>query len=474
MNTPGKSKIRGVPLPDPGVNPDAARKQEQPRHGSQSDPQKRLDLAKDSKRNAHFIGQRVSSDVLGVTRRIYKQLIAEGQGFLDEAKNKYSEAQQALKAAQGTRADVDQYRERILSQVEARAGDMVKEARVSATEAYEGIKLAAMTELEQARLIRASAETYSDKILLDASNRAEHIEAAAHSSAHMDARDILRRAALEAEAIRAAAREEYKTMKLYAEAARVDAATHDEAAQSQKRGGVARHNEVPEALASGECNDRPPAHNTLLGTRELSGVGETSFVSPSVEINHKKGDVQGFDEEASQRKRPEILPETPQNHGPSAAPDMPDVTDGVLEDEMVLGVTVGVLAKAYPTRIIAIERLINDHLGGKDILITLGPPSDTGVIFDRAVNSGILTFQPWPDESDELVLMKDLETGTVWEALTGYAVSGPLLGSAMDRIPGESVRMSHWQVSNPQTVVYAPASLGPQVGAELDLDDPEY
>jgi hypothetical protein len=90
------------------------------------------------------------------------------------------------------------------------------------------------------------------------------------------------------------------------------------------------------------------------------------------------------------------------------------------------------------------------------VLVTFGPPSELGMIFNRNVEGRSLTFEATSETANGLMLMKDLETGTSWEALTGRAIGGPLVHAELRRIPYEYSFWFAWKDLHPQTEIYTP------------------
>ena len=88
-------------------------------------------------------------------------------------------------------------------------------------------------------------------------------------------------------------------------------------------------------------------------------------------------------------------------------------------------------AKAYPFQVIANEPLINDSISGTQVLVVLDLPSETAAIFDRNLEGRSLGFDILPDTGDGISLMKDRETGSTWQLLTGRAIDGELAGMAL-------------------------------------------
>ena len=100
--------------------------------------------------------------------------------------------------------------------------------------------------------------------------------------------------------------------------------------------------------------------------------------------------------------------------------------------EFVIGLQLGDLTRAYPFRYLNSRPLVHDRLGETELLVVFDADSATGVIFDRTLDGRALSFDVEPGDS---LLMRDRETGTVWSGLTGEALSGPLAGEQLERLP---------------------------------------
>ena len=88
--------------------------------------------------------------------------------------------------------------------------------------------------------------------------------------------------------------------------------------------------------------------------------------------------------------------------------------DRLSKKDLVVGISQGNSAKAYPFRVISGEEVVNDYFAGRNVVVAFAPESETGVIFDRSVDNRTLSFEPLPPEK-ALSIMRDRETGTVWE-----------------------------------------------------------
>lgn len=102
--------------------------------------------------------------------------------------------------------------------------------------------------------------------------------------------------------------------------------------------------------------------------------------------------------------------------------------------DLVLGYIFGGRAKGYPFRTLLERPVVNDIFADHDLLVVFDDRSQTGQIFERAVDGRSLTFEfVEPAKGD--VIVRDRETGTRWSGLTGEALTGPLAGSTLQPLP---------------------------------------
>ena len=150
--------------------------------------------------------------------------------------------------------------------------------------------------------------------------------------------------------------------------------------------------------------------------------------------------------------------------------------DRLPRKELVVGLDLDGQAIAYPFRSIVDQPVINDFFAGRDLLVTFDPTSETGAVFSRNVDGQTLSFRPFTNEAfealfgenvgvssggaifgdpqGELLLMQDIETGSVWQALTGRAIEGPLQGTVLAREPSHYSFWFAWSDFHPDTELY--------------------
>jgi hypothetical protein len=121
---------------------------------------------------------------------------------------------------------------------------------------------------------------------------------------------------------------------------------------------------------------------------------------------------------------------------------------------LVVGVDVGGQTKAYSLGGLSEQPVVDDTVGGKDIVVFLERGTDTALVYDRQVDGQTLTFEVLQEGAGTQSLIRDLETGTTWMSLTGVAINGPLKGNVLVRVPSHLSFWFAWTDWNPETDLY--------------------
>jgi hypothetical protein len=125
------------------------------------------------------------------------------------------------------------------------------------------------------------------------------------------------------------------------------------------------------------------------------------------------------------------------------------------DDDVLLGVTSGGLAKAYPAGDLSQHGAVFDELPDGPISVTWCGVCNTGLVFRAKVKGRTLHFQ-----YDRMVganeVQKDLETGTSWQQATGEAIDGPLKGTRLTLYPAIRTTWAEWRRRYPHTMVLKP------------------
>ena len=135
---------------------------------------------------------------------------------------------------------------------------------------------------------------------------------------------------------------------------------------------------------------------------------------------------------------------------------VPAAEAGFLEDDdTLIGVVKGNVAKAFPAADLAQHGSVNDQMPDAAIEVTWCGTCNTGAVFRAKFKGRLLHF-----EYDSMVganeVHKDHETGSRWQQSTGEAISGPLQGSRLEMYPFVRTTWKEWRRRYPNTVVLQP------------------
>lgn len=119
------------------------------------------------------------------------------------------------------------------------------------------------------------------------------------------------------------------------------------------------------------------------------------------------------------------------------------------QPDYVIGIQFGGFAKAYPYPVAAREQVINDGIGGRPVLVYVDPETHAVSTFFRLAGEQTLSFAL---KEGQLV---DQETGSVWDAVRGLAISGPLRGTVLRSAPYVPAYHSAWRDFYPESEFYA-------------------
>ncbi|WP_087016417.1 DUF3179 domain-containing protein [Thaumasiovibrio subtropicus] len=144
-------------------------------------------------------------------------------------------------------------------------------------------------------------------------------------------------------------------------------------------------------------------------------------------------------------------------------------------DDVVLGLFLNGIAKAYPINIMNWHEIVNDEFEGKPVMISYCPLCGSGVAFERAIAKNEASATPALSfgvsgllyNSD--MLMYDHQTESLWSQIKGEAISGKHLGMRLQQLPMQMMRWKHWYARHPNTLV-----LSTQTGFSRNYDVNPY
>ncbi len=122
----------------------------------------------------------------------------------------------------------------------------------------------------------------------------------------------------------------------------------------------------------------------------------------------------------------------------------------IRSEDLIVGLEGHVEARAYLVRRLASKRLLEDVFENAPIVVYLAPDLSTARIYLRTLNDQELSFSL--DSDDRL---RDHQTGSKWNPITGEAVSGALQGAHLQPIISTYSLWFAWEKYRPDTIVHA-------------------
>ncbi len=124
--------------------------------------------------------------------------------------------------------------------------------------------------------------------------------------------------------------------------------------------------------------------------------------------------------------------------------------DYLKEDDAVVSVTIAGETRAYPLRILVWHEIVNDRIGADAFIVTYCPLCATAMVFSREFGKNVLEFGVSGLLYQSDVLMYDRQTESLWSQLGMEAVSGPMVGTALEWMPSEQMTWAQWKQEYPQ------------------------
>lgn len=123
--------------------------------------------------------------------------------------------------------------------------------------------------------------------------------------------------------------------------------------------------------------------------------------------------------------------------------------DGPLRNEdLVAGVESATRARAWLLRKLGASRALNDVSGDDPVVVFLAEDAITVRVMRRRVAGRVLTFAAKGDR------LRDAETGSGWDGVTGRAVSGPLAGRRLEALVVTTALWYAWRSQHPGTTLW--------------------
>jgi hypothetical protein len=136
-------------------------------------------------------------------------------------------------------------------------------------------------------------------------------------------------------------------------------------------------------------------------------------------------------------------------------------------DDKVLAVKLGSEARAYPIRTMGYHHIVNDTVGGVPIAVSYCTLCHTGLVWNRVLDGKTLYFH-LAGINNGNALLRDEQTGSIWQQSTGEAIFGPLKGRQLNLVRSNELSFGLWRSEQPEGLVLRP---DPAYVAEYDPKD---
>lgn len=119
------------------------------------------------------------------------------------------------------------------------------------------------------------------------------------------------------------------------------------------------------------------------------------------------------------------------------------------DGDLVIGVNLNDDIRAYPVKIMSWHEIINDNIGGKNVLISYSPLCGTATLFSRDVNGKTLDFGNTGAIYESCSVFYDGQTNSYWWQVNGKSIRGPEIESQLEILPSLVTTWGKWKDANP-------------------------
>ncbi len=127
--------------------------------------------------------------------------------------------------------------------------------------------------------------------------------------------------------------------------------------------------------------------------------------------------------------------------------------DFMKDDDLVIGVNLNNIQKAYPIKILNWHEIVNDKFNEVPLAVTYCPLCASSLAFIREINDKEVEFGVSGKLYNSDLVMYDSLTETYWDQIEGKAIVGELTGQVLEQVPIEVVEWKSWLNAYPNTLV---------------------
>ena len=123
------------------------------------------------------------------------------------------------------------------------------------------------------------------------------------------------------------------------------------------------------------------------------------------------------------------------------------------DDDLVIGVEIRGVARAYPHKLLDWHEIVNDELGGEAIAVTYCPLTGTAIGWKRTLNGVKTTFGVSGLLHNSNLIPYDRETDSNWSQILNKSVQGELIGQRAELFNVIETTWKTWRKFYPATEV---------------------
>ena len=113
----------------------------------------------------------------------------------------------------------------------------------------------------------------------------------------------------------------------------------------------------------------------------------------------------------------------------------------------------GAAPRAYPLRYLMWHEIVNDAVAGVPVAVTYCPLCNSGMVFDRRVAEGTLSFGVTGKLRNSDMVMYDRETESWWQQAIGAGIVGHFTGRELVQLPAWMESWAEFRARNPEGLV---------------------
>ena len=138
------------------------------------------------------------------------------------------------------------------------------------------------------------------------------------------------------------------------------------------------------------------------------------------------------------------------------------------ESDLVMALVYNDIERVYPLEILIWHEIVNDSIGGKPVLVTYSPLTDTGRVYLREIDYTTYKFQNSGNLLNSNTILSS-DDSTLWTQIDGRAIWGNSDGVELTPLTVDIVTWNEWNSEHPDSKV-----LSRDTGFERDYTNNIY